>query len=163
VKNFILAVFALASICAHAGEVTVLEAELSNYAYARAVSEARFFMDTTTGEGFVKAQVYEERFSDFPGNTWCSYDRYGNCIPHRQMPAPVQVLVYAKTQKVEGLMLMGDQAVYQGEQGNVVCGTMKPSRILKVPTLYLSGNCKLNSKIVKNGMNSKLIVTLKTK
>jgi hypothetical protein len=72
---------------------------------------------------------------------------------------PTQVLVFSGLKKIDGLMLMGDQAVYHSAQGNIVCGTMGESRVLKVPTLYLSGNCSLSSKITGN----KLTVTLTTK
>jgi hypothetical protein len=163
-KKFLVAFLVLASMAVNAAEVVVLEAELPVINRAGALVDTRFYMDLKTGEGFVKAAVSEQRYTDFPGNTWCSYDQWGRCIPNqRPFPTPIQVLVFSDTVKVEGLMLMGDQAVYTGAEGNVICGTIKPSRILKVPTLYLSGNCDLDGKIVKNGNNSKLVVTLKTK
>lgn len=161
-KKIIFAVLMVFTLVAHAAEVVVLEEDLPYLNEARALSDSRFYMDTKTGEGFVKASVLEERYVQFPGQTWCSYDYWGRCIPSRR-PHSTQVMVYSKTTKIEGLMLMGDQAVYQGAQGNVICGTMGSSRIFKVPTLYLSGNCKLSSQIIRNGLNSKLIVTLKTK
>ena len=57
----------------------------------------------------------------------------------------------------------GDDVIYQGAEGDVVCGTMGRSRVFRVPTFYLSGKCDLEGTIVKeNGMN-KLSVKFKTK
>jgi hypothetical protein len=163
-KKFILMALAFSSL-AHAAEVVVLDANLPIINDARALTDARFFMDTKTGEGFVQAAVSEERYTmPFPGGYGCSYDQYGRCYPGpNRMPMPTQVEVYSASKKIDGLMLMGDQAVYHSAQGNIVCGTMGVSRVFRVPTLYLSGDCKLSSKIVRDGANTKLIVTLKTK
>jgi hypothetical protein len=163
-KKFILLALVLVSSVVHAAEVVVMEAELPMMNETRALHDTRFYMDTKTGEGYVKAAVSEERYTDFPGQWGCSYDPYGRCIPTSRQPMPTQVMVFSGSKKVEGLMLMGDQAVYQSAAGNVVCGTMGVSRVFKIPTLYLSGNCSLSSTIVRvNGMSRKLVVTLKTK
>lgn len=161
-KNFILAAFVLASSAVNAAEVVIVDANLPVINEARALVDTRFFMDTKTGEGFVKVAVSEERFTHFPHNI-CTYDQYGRCFPSNHRPMPTQVMVYSDTVKVDGLMLMGDQAVYQSAEGNVVCGTMGLSRVFKVPTLYLSGNCSLSADIVRTRHSSKIVVKLKTK
>lgn len=161
-KKFILLALVVLASAAQAAEVVVMEASLSLVNESRALVDTRFYMDTKTGEGFVKATVAEERFNRFP-QEWCSYDPYGRCIPQNRFPQPTLETVFSDSKKIDGLMLMGDQAVYHSAEGNVVCGTMGVSRILKVPTLYLSGNCKLESSIVKDGFNRKLVIKLKTK
>lgn len=157
-KKFILLALIVASSIVNAAEVVVMEANLPVSSGMRSLVDSRFYMDTKTGEGFVKAAVSEERM-EYPGGYWCSYDPYGRCIPTSRGPVMTHVQVFKASKKIEGLMLMGDQAIYHSAEGNVVCGTMGVSRIFKVPTLYLSGNCKLVSSIV----NNKLTVTLKTK
>lgn len=161
-KKFILLALIVASSIVNAAEVVVMEANLPIMSGARSLTDARFYMDTKTGEGFVKAAVTEERM-EYPGGTWCSYDPYGRCIPTSRFPQPVPYQVFSASKKIEGLMLMGDQAIYHSAEGNVVCGTMGESRIFHIPTLYLSGKCTLSSRIVRDGAGNKLVVTLKTK
>jgi hypothetical protein len=154
-KKFMILALALITSFANASSVVVMEAELP-VTNGQNLVDTRFFMDTKTGEGFVKAVVSEVRYT-WPN--WCPHDPYGRCFPQDQRPMPTQVMIFNGSKKIDGLMLMGDQAVYQSAQGNIVCGTMGISRIFKVPTLYLSGNCSLSSKI----SGKKLTVTLTTK
>lgn len=160
-KKFILGALVMAASVVNAAEVVVLEANLPNNIGARTLVDTKFYMDTKTGEGFVKATVSEERYDYFP-RTWCTYDPYYRCHT-RTVPQPTQYTIFSDKVKVDNLVLMGDDAVYQGEEGNVVCGTMGKSRVFKVPTLYLSGNCKLSHSIRYENGNRKLTVTLKTK
>ncbi len=157
-KKFILAALVVVASVAQAAEVVVLEANLSVVPRGPEVASSKFYMDTKTGEGFVKASVSEE-ITTWTTTTWCTSSY---CTTH---PVPTRTLnqIFSETVKIEGLTLMGDDAVYQGAEGNVVCGTMRPSRIFRVPTLYLSGNCKLESKILRSGLSGKLVVTLRTK
>jgi hypothetical protein len=156
-KKFMILALTLVTSIANAASVVVMEADLP-LTTGMTLSNTRFYMDTKTGEGFVKALVSETRYT-WTGNGWCTLDPYNRCFPHHNQPMPTQVLVFSGLKKIDGLMLMGDQAVYHSAQGNIVCGTMGESRVLKVPTLYLSGNCSLSSKITGN----KLTVTLTTK
>lgn len=162
-KKFILGALVLVSSVVNAAEVVVLESKLPYVQQNRAFVETRFYMDTKTGEGYVKAAVNEERFDNFPGTGWCSYDPYGRCYPGPHTTQRRIVQIFSDKVKVEGLVLMGDQAVYQSAEGNVVCGTMGVSRVFKVPTLYLSGNCKLSGAISREGRDQILVVKLITK
>lgn len=157
-KRFIFAALVIVSSIVNASETVVLEATLPIMSQGRAMADSKFYMDTKTGEGFVKASVAEERLVRWPSPI-CHYDQWGRCIPTYNYPRTEYVTVYADTVKVPGLMMNGDDAVFSAPEGNIVCGTIKPSRVFKVPTLYLSGNCKLVEKI----SNNKLTITLKTK
>ena len=145
-KKLILAALTLAASTVYAADqVIVLEAKVPVIYDTNSKAEASFYMDQTTGQGFVKAIVTES-------------------IPrHPQDGGPSYSRTFSDKVQVPGLVLMGDQAVYQGASGNVVCGTMGVSRVFKVPTLYLNGNCKLNGKIVRTNTETKLVVTLTTK
>ncbi len=63
------------------------------------------------------------------------------------------------TEEVPG-MVVEDKVV---SLDGVVCGKMGISRILKVPTLYLNGKCKLSEKIVRVDGERRLIVKVTTK
>ena len=77
-KKFILAALFLVSSMAFASETVVLEAQLPILT-GRPLIDSKFYMDTKTGEGFVKASVAEERMDPFP-QPWCHYDQWGRCI-----------------------------------------------------------------------------------
>lgn len=155
-KKLFFLVLVIVTSFAQAAEVEVMNANIPRLSFERSFVDTRFYMNTKTGEGFVQAKVSQELMirSNCPNPNWQA------CWPTSGRDI---VTVYADTAKIEGLMLMGDQAVYQGAEGNVVCGTMGVSRVFKVPTLYLNGNCKLNGKIVRTNTETKLVVTLTTK
>lgn len=161
-KVSFLFIFLLLSSIVNAAEVVVMEADLPGYNYASTYGDARFHIDFKTGEGFVKASATEVRYEPMPGR-WCQPGPYGRCIPGQHYPSQQQYTIFSSTKKVEGLMLMGSDLVYHGAEGNFVCGTVKPSRVFKVPTLYLSGACVLDTAIVNNRTNKKIVVKLITK
>lgn len=147
-KKLIMAVLALSASTVFASEVVVLEKDVRYYNDTHFQVGTRFYMDQESGQGYVKAFVSERR-SHYRGRGESEVSYY---------------TLLSETVKVEGLMLMGNQAVYQGAEGNVVCGTMGTSRVFKVPTLKLTGNCNLDATFVKgNRGTGKLTVTLQTK
>ena len=147
-KKLILAALALTASTVFASEVVVLDKDVQYYNDAHFQISTRFYMDQESGQGYVKAFVAERR-SQYRGRGESEVSYH---------------TIFSDTVKVDGLVLMGDQAVYQGAEGNVVCGTMGTSRVFKVPTLYLTGNCNLDSTFVKVSRGTrKLTVTLKTK
>lgn len=152
-KKLILLVLIAFSFTALADQVVVMEEKLPRMNIGRVLVNTSFYMNTRSGEGFVKAQVAEELHRD-----WCTYEPRNRCDR-----GPIYNQVLNKMVKVEGLVLMGKDAVYMGAEGNVVCGTMGTSRVFKVPTLYLNGNCKLSGKVMRDGYAHKLVVTLETK
>ena len=155
-KKLILAFLVLSVSIVHAAEVTILEAEVPRLESFNTMVDSRFQMNQSTGEGFVQVTVTENRPQWGGGH----YDQWGRHYPHRtEMP----VVVFQDTVKVDGLMLMNDEVVYHGTEGDVICGKMGLSRIFKRPTIYLNGNCKLTGRLSGRTFQKKVIVTLKTK
>ncbi len=155
-KKFILAAFVLCTSVVFAAEVTVMNEPVQLMSSNFAMVDARFYMDQTTGEGFVKVTVTEERMTY--GRGYC--DQFGRCYP-QQMPMPY--VIFEESAKIEGLMLMDDKVIYQGAEGDIDCGKMGVSRVFKKPTIFLNGNCKLSGRISGNWNDSKVVVVLKTK
>ena len=129
----------MSSTAAFASEVTVLNTTLNRAAIQNRV-ETSFQVNQTTGEGLVKVRVTKQ-YSPRPTSPSMTVEIYNAAIP------------------VEGLSLHGDRLVFAAATGDVECGTLGESRVFKKPTIYLSGNCELVSKIQKK----KLSVVLKTK
>ena len=155
-RILLIAALLIASSFANAAEVLVMERVvpvMSSNFYSWA--DARFHMDTTTGEGFVKVSVTEDRWI-MGGH----YDSNGRYYP-RRMPMPMTV--FSDTVKVDGLMMMDKKVIYRGAEGDVECGTMGVSRVFKIPTLYLNGNCSLSARLSGHWNQRSLTVTLKTK
>ena len=167
-KKFLLITLFPCSAFAQAGEVTVLERDLMVDSF-RSLVDTRFYIDQETHEGFAKIAVSEERYVPGPMGGYYPYPSPyprgpfpGGYYP-RPMPMPVQVVVFEATVKIDGLMLVGDKVIYHAPEGEVDCGTMGTSRILKRPTLYLSGKCSLDGQITGTRRDTRLTVTLKTK
>lgn len=161
-------VFMLMTSAAFAGEVIVIESELPRYVGLRTSVETRFQMDTRTTEGFAKVTVSEEDFYQphpypYPGGGY--YDQWGRWVPapHRPMPMPTYRTIFQETIKVDGLMLVGNKVMFQAAEGEVDCGTLKKSSVFRVPTIYLSGKCELQGRIVRDGRDQKVVVKLITK
>ena len=65
---------------------------------------------------------------------------------------------------VEALRLEGDKVIFKTLEGSDIdCGTMGESRVLKIPTLFLSGNCDLTEKLITTSAGKRLQVRLLTK
>ena len=121
-KRLVILTLALASTLANAEVVKIVDATLSHSGSTSTFS--RFFMDQNSGEGYAQvATTYYPASSD-----------------------DVPSIIFSKTVKIENLMLMGDQVVYRGTEGDVNCGTLGVSRIFKKPTLNLTGNCLFKTK-----------------
>lgn len=125
-KRLVILTLALVSTLANAEVVKIVDTTLSHNGSTSTFS--RFFMDQNSGEGYAQiATTYYPASSD-----------------------EVPEVIFSKTVKIENLMLMGDQAVYRGTEGDVNCGTLTVSRIFKKPTLILTGNCSFKSNTVGN-------------
>lgn len=155
-RIFLIAALLVASSFAGAAEVLLMERNVPVMGSSfNTWANARFHMDTTTGEGFVKVSVTEDRWI-MGGN----YDSNGRWYP-RRMSMPMTV--FSDTVKVEGLMMMDKKVIYRGAEGDVECGTMGESRVLRIPTLYLNGNCSLSARLTGHWNERLLTVTLHTK
>lgn len=144
-KKFFLAALALTASTVYAEQIVVMEAKITSSWGSNLDVQTNFYMDQATGQGYVKARVNQI------------------VRTHPREGGPNHVTVFSDKVSVPNLVLMGNDAVYQGAGGNVVCGTMGVSRVFKVPTLYLSGNCVLSSVILRDGRKNKLVVSLTTK
>lgn len=147
-KKFLLAILVLSASLVNAAEVTVLDVEY-NRGFFNTRTEARFFIDKNTTEGFANVTVTEDHYV-FIDHNW---GRWGGPMGPTIQP----VVVFKTSAKIENLMLMGDKVIYHGAEGDVDCGTLGESRILKRPTLYLTGKCQLQSRIRGQRLTVKLI------
>ncbi len=153
-KKFVIALaFSMAS--AFAAEIQIIDASIPGVTGPASV-DSRFQMDKTTGEGSVVVTVTEQRWTDMGG--YC--DQWGRCYPNRvNMP----VVVFKDSVKVEGLSLHGDQVIYAGQDGDVNCGRLGESSVLRRPTIFLSGKCKLSGRVTGSWTSSRLKVIMTTK
>lgn len=187
-KNLILASIVLASsVVANAAEVTVLKAELPAIRGSAAI-ETRFYIDTEMKEAYANITVDEQetiyvrdcsygggyggyngpgfpggyRGPGYPGGY--NGPGYGNPRPYcRTIPQTRSNTVLTNKVKIADVTMNGDDVIYQGAEGDVVCGSMGRSRVFRVPTFYLSGNCSLDGKVVSENGQKVLVVKFKTK
>jgi hypothetical protein len=172
-KNLILASLVLATTAfAHASEVTILSTEMPAGRGFTTVN-TKFHIDTDMKEAFAKINV-EEQITVYvqdcggygPGYPY-PYPR-GPRYPYpgtycRTFPQTQYRTIMTDKVKIEDMTMNGNDVIYQGPEGDVVCGTMGRSRVFRVPTFYLSGKCDLDGSIVReNGVN-KLTVKFRTK
>ncbi|MES2526352.1 MAG: hypothetical protein V4598_04670 [Bdellovibrionota bacterium] len=155
-KVFIVSLLAFSMASAMAAEVQIMDAALPLINSNQSSATAKFQVDKTTGEGSVSVSVSEMRWTDFGGG----YDQWGRWYPNRvNMP----VVIFSDSVNVEGLSLHGDQVIYAGRDGDVNCGRLGQSSVLRRPTIYLTGNCKLTTKITGTWSTARLQVTMTTK
>lgn len=164
-KKLLLASLILGTSLVHAATITVLETMVVG-ARSNDNVDTRFQLDTTTGQGSVKVTVTTEEYDTWNGGGWngggwggCS--PYGGCIP-RPIPTPIPRIrtLFTDTVEVAGLSLMGDRVVYAAETGDIECGTFGYSNVLRIPTIYLNGNCTTRGTLDRRG---NLKVTMITK
>lgn len=159
-KKLLIASLVLCVSAAQAADINILDVFIPLARTYDSVNSS-FQMNTSTGAGSVRVTVTEQRmdpFPPFPGG--CRPTPYGGCIPDgRPMPMPTPYIVFDEMVPVAGLRLENKKVIYDGENGAVDCGTLGYSRILKIPTIYLSGNCSLINSLNRNG---NLRVTLRT-
>jgi hypothetical protein len=173
-KIVITALLVLASVTvAQASDVTVLTANLPLTRGQTAV-DTKFHIDTDMKEAFAKINV-DEQVIIYVQN--CSGGYYPNPGPNpRPYPGPNYPGRYCRTVpqthyrsilsdkvKIEGMTMNGNDVIYQGAEGDVVCGTMGTSRVFRIPTFYLSGKCDLVGTIYNENGVSKVSVKFITK
>lgn len=153
-KKILILALILVSALAQAETITLVEKDLTG-TYYPSYSNARFYMDLQTGEGFAQISVTEERYME---TTHC--DQWGRCYPNRY---PMPVTIYEETVKIEGLTLNDKDIMFDGAEGSVNCGKMGVTRITRKPTIYLSGNCRLDSRLTGDFRGTHLKVDFITK
>lgn len=135
--KFLIVISLLLSSSVFAAEKLIVDTKVSGSFPGDRV-ESRFVVDETTGEGSVTVKVTKIH-TQKPGG-----------------PSSYHV-IFNKNFPVEGLSLHADRLVFAAEAGDVLCGTMKKSRILGIKRMKLSGNCKLSNKLSKKQLTVKLI------
>lgn len=171
-KSFMIASLVLASSAfAQASNVTILETKLPATRGYTTV-DTKFYIDTDMKEAFAQISV-DEQVTVYVRD--CNYGpsypgprgpRYPQPYPGRYCQTYPQTrinTVLTDKVKIEGMTMNGDDVIYQGAEGDVVCGTMGRSRVFRVPTFYLSGKCDLVGKIVKVNGSDLLTVKFVTK
>lgn len=149
-KSLIIAALALTATVAQADVVEILNVNIPMSRSFATRAFTRFYMDTQTGEGFAKVTATEERYTDYgPGGY---YGPGGVYFP--RTPQTFPVVIFEETIKIDNLMLMNDQIIYHGVNGDVNCGKMGVSRVFKKPTIFLSGKCDLDADL--RGTNLKV-------
>lgn len=144
----------LISTSALANEVTLLVKTLPITRGLPSVS-SKFSIDTDMKEGFAKVLVTEQ-YIEYVQRCNGGYPSGPICTTY---PETRYNTVLTEKVKIEGMTTNGDDVIYQGTEGDVLCGTMKLSRVFRVPTLYLTGKCVLESRI----SNNSVVVKFKTK
>jgi hypothetical protein len=168
-KNLMISLLILsASAFSHATSLTVLEANLPITRGFQSV-DTKFYIDTDMKEGFAKFSVSEQitvyvQECNYGSGYGPGRGGYGGGYPApipycRTMPQTQYRNILSDKVKIEGMTMNGDDVIFQGSEGDVVCGTMKNSRVFRIPTLYLSGKCELKGTI----RNNILTVTFRTK
>lgn len=138
-KLFTMALVLLSS-SVFADSVTVLETRIGR-SYDYTTADAKFFMDTETGMGYAQVTVTEYIRDDFPRRPIC--DRWG-CYP-APAPAPFPRTILSERVEIPGLTLENNQMIYRNANAEINCGRLGYSRVLRRPTLYLTGSCELNT------------------
>jgi len=156
-KNLILVSLMFISSAVMAESFTILDTRIST-GYGINMASSSFYMDTETGEGFANISVSEQDFDHgypFPGSVCNGY----SCYPGNHYPTPIYRTIFRTTVELENIKLVEKEMIYMGDNGEVNCGKLGTSRVLRRPTLYLTGNCKLTEKL----LHDRLIVTLTIK
>ena len=155
-KNLMIIFILVISANVFAESITVLETRVPRTTF-RSNANAKFFMDSTTGEGSAKVSVTDWEYRrPFPGPVRC--DRYGRCFPERRQPIPTPISLYNKTVVIRGLNLVNKQMIYSSSNGDINCGRLGSSRVLGRATLYLTGNCKLETTLNQDNLTVNLTV-----
>lgn len=144
-KTFLMSLL-LISTSAFAERITVLDIAADRLWNSDDIL-TRFHIDKMDGQGSASVTVIRTVMDDFG-------DRG---------PRVRQYTMMQKRAVISGLQMEGDQFIFKGSENDVNCGTLKPSRIFKRPTLYLSGSCQLEAKLEKVEGKKRLKVELVTK
>lgn len=154
---------------AFAAEVVVLDEPSAGITNSDRI-RGSIYMDLTTGEGFAKVKVTREEMIPthmgpgygfpYPGGYYPGHfpGQYPGHYPRVRYTYVTRTL-FDELIKVEGLHMVGDKAMFNETE----CGTMGESRILRVPTLYLNGNCQVVAKSVRVNGKRRLQATFITK
>lgn len=86
----------------------------------------------------------------YPGD-WGPYNRRDCMTSYRE--------ILSQTEEIEGMTVVDSVVSLNG----TVCGKMGLSRVLRIPTFFMNGNCKLVNKMTRINGEKRLLVKLITK
>ncbi len=134
--------FALAlmiSQLAVAGELVVFEKQVMSLPRFDDTNTA--FQVDGNSEGFIRltASRYE------PRRRFCN----GPIMERECLPDFEYRVVLTENVMVPNLSLEADKLIYRGPMGAIECATLGRSRVLRRPTLFMSGACTAKTAIVK--------------
>ncbi len=139
----LFAAFVLLSQVAVAGELVVFEKALSELPTFQS-TDSIFQVNKQTSEGYIRlvaSRLQRRRLCSGPVGE-------RDCMPDLWMEA-----VFAEDVIVPDLRLEGDKLIYRGPMGSIECATLGRSRVLRRPTLFLSGACQSKEEVLwKNGV-----------
>lgn len=148
----------LISTRAFAGELVVMDIPAEDVRSADRI-DSRFVVNEELGT--VSAQLNASRTfvqcSGPIGGGWHHGPRGGHFPQRRCMTYERTIL--STSEEIPGMMVADKVVSIDG----ITCGKMGLSRLFKVPTFYLNGNCKLTEKFVRENGERKLQVKLITK
>lgn len=156
--KFLTLAFFVLSTSVFAAEMTILDVQAPEVSSVDSLA-MKFRMDKTTGDGFADISVSREIPAPWTGGGWTSCTPYGGCIPQPMPRIPEVRVLFHESVAIEGLALHGNRVVYAAANGDIECGTIRNSSVLRIPTLYLNGNCRLAGALT----TGRLVVTFKTK
>lgn len=158
-KKLLLALVICMTSTAYAEVITVLQERVYGASSFSRVN-TKFYMDTKTGQGSAVVTVTDQEqdtFPRYPGPVNC--DQWGRCYPQpNPFPTTRTVVIFEKTVLINNLNLVNTRMIFSGSNGSTDCGYLGRSRVLNVPTLYLSGNCKLAGNLRGDMLTVKLQV-----
>lgn len=160
-----LLVLMTSSMSFAAETVRVLEDQIP-YTPNYTTADAKFYMDTDSNLGYAQVSVTEQYQVTY-WETIC----HGPVDPRYPHPVCRRVprtethyrTIYEHTELIPNLVLEDKTMVYHSANGAVECGTLGTSRVFRRPTLYLSGKCKLNSRVVLDRAAKKVVVDFQAK
>lgn len=163
-KMFITSLVLFSTALAHASSITLLSTDLPATDKPTTV-KATFHIATDMKEAYAQVSV-EEQITTYVQN--CTYYGSGYFGPGNASPGNtgygchmISKISYrpilSEKIKIKAMTMNGDDVIYQGRNGDVICGSMRSS------TFYPSSKCELSGKIVSRNGASKLSVTFTTK
>lgn len=160
-KKFFFALLISAPV--FAAEVVVMDIPARDLRGADSI-DTRFIVNEAAGTVDVKLTASETITTcmgpvGYPGPYYPHPGGWGRggYYRHNCMTSVRELLT--QTEEIEGMTVADKVVSYNG----VVCGKMGLSRVLKVPTFFLNGNCKLVEKTVRVEGERRLQVKLITK
>lgn len=155
-KKLILAMLISAPVLA--GELVIMDISAEDLRSADRI-DSRFVINEEMGT--VSAELRASRtFIQCTGPIGGGYHgRHGRVGHPRRHCMTYERTILSMTEEIPGMSVVDKVVSIDG----TVCGKMGLSRLFKVPTFYLNGNCKLSEKFSRENGERKLQVKLITK